>query len=77
MSPQVADVFNDTLAKNTAFNITLKDVQATNAYDFNKLYAFILKFCGDNFGWCSYLPTDCIEPYDQNIKTGFYFIDTK
>ena len=58
MSPQVADVFNDTLAKNTAFNITLKDIQATTAYDFNKLYSSILRFCGDNFGWCSFLPTD-------------------
>ena len=22
------------------------------------------------------LPTDCIEPYDHNIKTGFYYIET-
>ena len=76
MSPQVSNVFNDKLAKNTAFNITLKDIQATTAYDFNKLYASILRFCGDKFGWCYYLPIDSIEPYDQNIKTGFYYIET-
>ena len=67
LSPQVADIFNDKSSKNTAFNITLKDVQAPDAYDFNKLYSSILKLCGDNFGWCSYLPTDCIEPYDEDI----------
>ena len=62
--------------KNTAFNITLKDIQATTAYDFNKLYSLILRSCGDDFGWCSYLPIDCVEPYDQTIKTGFYYIET-
>ena len=76
MSPQVADIFNDKASKNTAFNITLKDVQATDAYDFNKLYSSILRFCGDNFGWCSYLPIDCIEPYDENITTGLYYVET-
>ena len=76
MSPQVADVFNGKSSKNTTFNITLQDVQATDAYDFNKLYSSILRFCGDDFGWCSFLPTDCIEPYDHNIKTGFYYIET-
>ena len=76
LSPQVADIFNDKSSKNTAFNITLKDVQATDAYDFNKLYSSILQFCGDKFGWCSYLPTDCIKPYDENIKTGFYYVET-
>ena len=76
MSPQVADIFNGKSSKNTAFNITLQDVQATDAYDFNKLYSSILRFCGDDFGWCSFLPTDCIEPYDHNIKTGFYYIET-
>ena len=35
LSPQVADIFNDYSSKNTAFNITLKEVQATHAYDFN------------------------------------------
>ena len=43
---------------------------------FKKLYSSILRFCGDDFGWCSFLPTDCIEPYDHNIKTGFYYIET-
>ena len=40
LSPQVAHVFNDKLSKNTAFNITLKETQATHAYDFNKTVCF-------------------------------------
>ena len=72
LSPQVAHVFNDKLSKNTAFNITLKETQATHAYDFNKLYASILRCCGDNFGWCQYIPTDYIEPFDGQITTGLY-----
>ena len=70
MSPQVAHVFNDKLSKNAAFNITLKDTQATHAYDFNKLYASILRCCGDDFGWCQYIPTDYIEPFDGQVTTG-------
>ena len=77
LSPQVAHVFNDKLSKkNTAFNITLKDTQATHAYDFNKLYASILRCCGDDFGWCQYIPTDYIEPFDGQITTGFYHVIT-
>ena len=72
LSPQIADIFNGTSSKNTSFNITLKDVQATAANGFNKFYASIFIFCGDDFGWCSYLPTFCIEPYDMNIKTYLY-----
>jgi len=76
LSPQVAHVFNDKLSKNTAFNITLKETQATHAYDFNKLYASILRCCGDDFGWCQYIPTDYIEPFDGKITTGFYHVIT-
>ena len=50
--PQVADVFNDKSSKSTALNVTLKDTQATHAYDLNKLYAYTLRCCGDKFGWC-------------------------
>jgi len=76
LSPQVANVFNDKLSKNTAFNITLKETQATHAYDFNKLYASILRCCGDDFGWCQYMPTDFIQPFDGQITTGFYHVIT-
>jgi hypothetical protein len=75
LSPQIADIFNGTSSKNTSSAITLKDVQATAANGFNKFYASIFIFCGDDFGWCSYLPTDCIEPYDMNINTGFHYIE--
>ena len=76
LSPQVADIFNDRSSKNTAFNITLKEVQATHAYDFNKLYASILQCCGDDFGWCQYMPTGCVQQFDGCITTGFYFVVT-
>jgi hypothetical protein len=49
MSPQIAEIFNDPLSRNTAFNITLQDTQATEAYDLNKLYASILNELSDNF----------------------------
>lgn len=55
--------------------MTLKDIQATDAYAFNRLYASILKYCGD-FGWCYDVPPDFIEPYENNIKTLFYYIET-
>ena len=72
MSPQIANIFDDTLSKNTSFNITLKDVEAEVAYDFNKLYASILKCCGDDFGWCQFMPTDYVSEYDKKITIGFY-----
>ena len=56
MSPQIADIFNDPLSRNAAFNITLHDTQATDAYDFNKLYSSILKELNDNFGWAPFQP---------------------
>ena len=76
MTPQVADIFNDRSSKNTAFNITLKDIQATDAYDFNKLYASILRCCDDNFGWAQFMPVDEVQPFDGNITTGIYFVVT-
>ena len=77
MSPQVADVYNDPLSKNTAFNVTLKEVEATYAVDFNKMYAYILKCCcNDKFGWSQYTPIDLIQPFDKTITTGTYFVTT-
>ncbi len=77
MSPQVADIFNDPLSRNTAFNITLQDTQATDAYDFNKLYSSILKDVNDKFGWAQFQPNDYVEPFDGVISTGFYLIHCK
>jgi len=75
LSPQVAKIFNDKSSKNTAFNITLKPVQATKAYDFNKLYSYILQCCNnDKFGWSQYSPVDEVEVFDGKITTGIYFI---
>ena len=76
MSPHVSDIFNDTSSKNTAFNITIKPVQATKAYDFNKLYAYILLCCNndDIYGWSQFLPTDEVKPFDGVISKGIYFV---
>jgi len=70
-------IFNDPLSRNTAFNITLQDTQATDAYDFNKLYLSILKELHDNFGWAPFQPNDYVEPFDGVIPTGFYWIHCK
>jgi len=78
MSPQVADIFNDRMCKNTSFNLTFENIHAEYAVDFNKHFAQILRRCdGSNmFGWCQFKPTDEVEPYDQGeIKTGFYYIE--
>jgi hypothetical protein len=77
MSPQIANIFDDTLSRNTAFNVTLHDVQATDAYDFNKLYSSILKQLDDTFGWAQFQPNDYVEPFDGVISTGFYSIICK
>ncbi len=77
MSPQIADIFDDKSAHNTAFNITLQDTQATDAYDFNKLYSSILKQLNDKFGWAQFQPNDLVETFDGVISTGFYLINCK
>ena len=77
MSPQIANIFDDTRSRNTAFNITLQDVQATDAYDFNKLYSSILKQLDDKFGWPQFQPNDNVEPFDGVISTGFYLVNCK
>ena len=74
MSPQIANIFDDTLSRNTAFNITVQDIQATDAYDFNKLYSSILKQLNDKFGWAQFQPNDYVERFDGVISTGFYLI---
>jgi hypothetical protein len=77
MTPQVSELFDSKYCKNTGFNITLKDEEATHAYDFNKLYAFVLSTCGDDeYGWSQYTPTDEIQPFDGTIATGSYYIET-
>ena len=75
MPPEIANVFDNALSKSTAFNLTLQSVQATHAYDFNKLYSTIFKEC-DRYGWCQYIPTDNVAIFDGNITTGFYYIET-
>jgi hypothetical protein len=77
MSPQIAYIFNDPLSRNTAFNVTLHDTQATDAYDFNKLYSSILKQLNDKFGWAQFQPNDYVERFDGVISTGFYLINCK
>ena len=77
MTPQISEVFDSKFCKNTGFNITLKNEEATHAYDFNKLYAYVLSTCNnDQYGWSQYTPTDEIQPFDGVITTGSYYIET-
>ena len=73
-SPQLADIFNDRMSKNTLFNLTFENTQAEYAVDYNKHYAQILRSCDGlhMFGWCQYTPTDEVESYDHaEIKNWF------
>jgi len=45
MSPQVADISNDRMAKNTSFNITFENTHAEYGVDFKKHFAQILREC--------------------------------
>jgi hypothetical protein len=77
MTPQVSELFDSKFCKNTGFNITLKNEEATHAYDFNKLYAFVLSTCNnDEYGWAQFTPTDETKPFDGTITTGSYYIET-
>ena len=77
MTPQISEVFNSSFCKNAGFNITLKNEEATHAYDFNKLYAYVLSTCNnDQYGWSQYEPTDEIQPFDGVITAGSYYIET-
>ena len=77
MTPQISEVFDSDFCKNTWFNITLKNEEATHAYDFNKLYAYVLSTCNnDEYGWSQYAETDEIQRFDGVITTGSYYIET-
>ena len=77
MTPQISEIFDSIFCKNTGFNITLKNQEATHAYDFNKLYAYVLSTCNnDQYGWSQYAPTDEIQSFDGVITTGSYYIET-
>jgi hypothetical protein len=77
MTPQILELFNSDLCKNTGFNITLKNKEPTHCYDFNKLYAFVLSTCNnDEYGWSQFSPTDETKPFDGTISTGSYYIET-
>ena len=55
----------------------MKNEEATHAYDFNTLYAYVLSTCNnDSYGWSQYEPTDEIQPFDGAIATGSYYIET-
>ena len=77
MTPQISEVFDIKCCNNAGFNITLKNEEATHAYVFNQLYAYVLSTCNnDQYGWSQYTPTDEIQPFDGVITTGSYYIET-
>ena len=49
--------------------------QGETAYDKNKQYTHILMNC-DEYGWCKFMPTDEVKPFDGCIDTGLYFVST-
>lgn len=55
----------------TAFSLTLKDVHATHAYDFNQLYSTKLQNC-DKYGWCQFMTTDKVALLDGQPTTRFH-----
>ena len=30
----------------------------------------------DEYGWCKFMPTDEVKPFDGSIDTGLYFVST-
>eukprot|EP00975_Prorocentrum_lima_P034135 7173389-Prorocentrum_lima.AAC.1 len=48
----------------TAFNITTKRIQARKAYDFKKMYAYVLRCCDfAGCGWTQYSPSDAVQTF--------------
>ena len=77
MTPQVLKLFVSKFCKNAGFNVTLKNEKPTHCFDFNKLYAFVLSTCNDDkYGWSQFMPIDETKPFDGEITTGSYYIET-
>jgi hypothetical protein len=74
MSPQIFEIFESQLSKNSAFN-EFYDKHIDIAIDKNKFYAFILQTC-DSFGWSRFTPEDEIQHFDGEIQTGIFYIET-
>ena len=73
-SPQLYDILTSKACMNSPFLEFYRE-QGETAYDKNKQYTHILMNC-DEYGWCKFMPTDEVKPFDGSIDTGLYFVST-
>ena len=74
MSPQVFEIFESKLSRNSAFN-EFYDKHIDVAIDKNKFYAHILTVC-DQFGWSIFTVLDEVQHFDGTIATGIFYVET-
>ena len=73
-SPQSYEILTSKLCMNSAFLEFYKN-NGDIAFDINKQYTNILLRC-DKYGWCKFTPMDEVQPFDGNIETGIYYVET-
>ena len=73
-SPQSYELLTSKLFMNSAFLEFYKN-NCDIAFDINKQYTNILLKC-DKFGWSKFTPMDEVKPFDGNIDTGIYYVET-
>ncbi len=74
------EIFHSEFIKNTQFNGWFSkpnNIDNIKAYDYNKHYTSCLMGQNLKFGWPVYNIFDEVKPFDGEIKTGFYFVETK
>jgi hypothetical protein len=79
MNKRGDDVFHSEFIRNAAFNGWIKAPTSANnlhAFDYNKHYTSCFMGLGLKFGWPIYNVFDEVKPFDGEIKTGFYYIET-
>jgi hypothetical protein len=71
-------IFNCDYIRNCQFNGWFNEPKSKdlNAYDYNKHYTSCLMGKGCSFGWPVYSIFDEVKPFDGEIETGFYYINT-
>ena len=73
------EIFHSDFVRNAQFNGWFSKPKTDNlsAYDYNKHYTSCLMGQKIKFGFPIYNIFDEVKPFDGEIKTGFYFIETK
>jgi hypothetical protein len=79
MNQQGDDVFHSDFIRNCQFNGWISEPKSDNlySYDYNKHYTSCLRGDGLKFGFPIYNVFDEVMPFDGQLKTGFYFVETK